>query len=163
MGDCGTTPAEQDWDTGRPSWLGGPAHPGDALSGVAGGGSSLLDVLIQVLHGMNIWHRHRRWHSGWHELACIPRGAGGPHQPASALCVGFFRDSAGPHLATPELGYCKSSHCTAPQQQGLHAASRCFWNRGELWADSISSCWSIQTSTGACVYCSCRKAGLQGS
>lgn len=53
VGVCGTIPREQHWDIGRPSCLGGPAHPGDTFSGVVRCGSSLVDVHMQVLHGMN--------------------------------------------------------------------------------------------------------------
>lgn len=61
------------------------------------------------------------------ELAHILMGAGGPRQPAFGQHVGFVKvkRGAGPHLARPELGYCKSTHrfCIAHQQQDLHAAS----------------------------------------
>lgn len=55
VADCGTIPREQDWDMDRPSWLGGAAHPSGTLSGVAQGGSSLVDVHMQLLRGMNTW------------------------------------------------------------------------------------------------------------
>lgn len=158
VADCGTIPREQDWDMGRPSWLGGPAHPGDTLSGVARGGSSLVDAHMQLLHRVNIWAQEvAQWlpWAGPHPQGCC-------WTTSACFCSSCWLHQ-GECRAPPCQARAANPACTAPQQQGLHAASGCFWSRGELWADSISSCWSIQTNTGAGVYCSCRKAGLQGS